>query len=790
MNLNDQPSLPDPPRQREALRRWERPLPLVHALAWFFGVGVLYWAVSVLGLMFTGLGAEVSVFWPGAGLALGLMVISPKRARPIIAAAILVSNLNANLGVGRGAEVSIGFAAVNGLMPWIAAWLLNRRESKRFDLREPADLFRLFAWGAVASCGLGAVLAATWLTMLTDIGAWWAIVRAWWSADALGLLLVAPVVIGWRDPAWAFRPIPWRACEGIALLVTAVVLSLMVFYGWFGPVPAFLGMSASVFPALLWSALRFGVPGAGILTMLTAGVAVAGTRAGYGPFIRAGASGADQVTAAQGTIAIFGIAAQVTATAIRAWRERAAALRQERRNWDSAFDRTPAGFAIILPSGRFGRVNEALAGMVGRDVESLRGLEAVMVLHPEDQDRFISDLEGIVRGNDTAPQRLVRCPRRAPGDMAYVLLHLTGVRNDAGCLVHCFAQFIDVTREHRVEAALRESEKRLKLALGNAGHGMWDWDITSGSCILDDGWQVIHGHEPGTMAPSVATWEETIHPEDRPRVYEVLQRHLSDDSCAYDIDYRARRADGTYVWVNTRGKVQSRDPSGRALRMMGTIHDISGRKAAEERLRQTIRDKEVLLREIHHRVKNNLAAVSGLLLLRSNQTADPELKAAFMESRDRVRAIGLVHDTLHRSDHLDRVDLSSYLRSLATQVAGTMADATLRIEVEVRAEPIVIDTQTAVPCGLIVNELITNCYKHAFHDRTEGRIDISAAVEGSECVIVVRDNGVGGRLPEDESGTLGLRLMRSLASQLGGYVRFTASTDGFEGRLVFAHKSE
>jgi PAS domain S-box-containing protein len=142
--------------------------------------------------------------------------------------------------------------------------------------------------------------------------------------------------------------------------------------------------------------------------------------------------------------------------------------------------------------------------------------------------------------------------------------------------------------------ALAASEERLKLALGNARHGLWDWNLTSDTVILDDNWWSILGYRRGEMPDSLASWRETMHPDDRTHVTEALKSSLKSDDALFDVEYRALRKDGQWIWINTRGRVQSRAGDFTAIRMMGTIHDISERKRAQ----QILQEQEQRFRQI------------------------------------------------------------------------------------------------------------------------------------------------------------------------------------------------
>jgi PAS domain S-box-containing protein len=200
------------------------------------------------------------------------------------------------------------------------------------------------------------------------------------------------------------------------------------------------------------------------------------------------------------------------------------------------------------------------------------------------------------------------------------------------------------------------------------------------------------------------------------------------------------------------------------------ISDISDRKRAELRLHAALHEKEVLLKEIHHRVKNNLQIVSSLLNLQSDASQDPKVHALFEESRNRIKSIALVHETLYSTQNLATIDMATYTQNLIDQLRGLYGGG---IVIEIRAEEIVFDIDTAMHCGLILNELISNAMKHAF-PLGKGRILVEITSEKESRVLVVQDDGIG--LPADidpaTAASLGLRLVVALVRQLGGTLQF------------------
>jgi len=194
---------------------------------------------------------------------------------------------------------------------------------------------------------------------------------------------------------------------------------------------------------------------------------------------------------------------------------------------------------------------------------------------------------------------------------------------------------------------------------------------------------------------------------------------------------------------------------------------------SEEAIRSTLREKETLLKEIHHRVKNNLQVIASLLRLQSRYLKDKQSRAMFEESQNRVHAISLVHEKLYRAEDLARIDFCDYLITLTRGLAEGWKGTGVPVEVVVEPTKVQLGVDTAIPCGLIVTELVTNALKHAFRHAASGSIRIRAIAEPEGWLeLTVRDNGMG--MPEGvdfrRSGSLGLELVSSLVRQLGANV--------------------
>jgi two-component sensor histidine kinase len=221
--------------------------------------------------------------------------------------------------------------------------------------------------------------------------------------------------------------------------------------------------------------------------------------------------------------------------------------------------------------------------------------------------------------------------------------------------------------------------------------------------------------------------------------------------------------------------------------------EIAERRRIEEELKKVVRDKialveagevalqekEILLKEIHHRVKNNLQVISSLLSLQAGKLQDPRLVAQYQDSQNRIRSMALIHEQLYRSDDLAQIDFGAYLRELSYSLLQTYRKPTQDVRINIETDVVMLDIETAIPCGLLVNELASNALKHAFPDDREGVIDIEMRQPTpGHFQLTVRDNGIG--FPVDlnfrKTKSLGLELVTSLARQLGGDVELQNGT--------------
>ncbi len=343
----------------------------------------------------------------------------------------------------------------------------------------------------------------------------------------------------------------------------------------------------------------------------------------------------------------------------------------------------------------------------------------------------------------------------------------------------------EIEERKNIQHALREYKDRLDLALKGADLGTWDLDIESKEMLFNDRYAEMLGYSPGELEENFDIWNGLICPEDADRVIGLLVAHLEGESPHYEAEYRLRSKSGEWIWVLDKGKVTHRDGAGTPLRVVGTHLDITARKKTEEALHELLEAKDVLMKELQHRVKNNLTMIDSILYMESQTMKDEKALAVLKDTQSRIRSMAGVYEILYKSSGGDKVDCGQYVRSIVEYLSRTFLPDDGRIDFSVRLDEIRIDLKNAVPLGLVVNELVTNSLKYAFPDGVEGRIEIDLKIMDEGWVeLRVADDGAG--FPEGfdlhKTSGLGLSLVLLLAKQLRGSV--TAGRNELRGAFV------
>jgi PAS domain S-box-containing protein len=448
-------------------------------------------------------------------------------------------------------------------------------------------------------------------------------------------------------------------------------------------------------------------------------------------------------------------------------------------NFQAFLESAPDAIVVVDRTGTIVGINALTEEMFGYARDDVIG-QRVELLVPE---RFHATHEGersrYSQAPRTRPMGLDRelWGRRKSGDEFLVQISLSPIETEEGTLVTSIIR--DVTTQ-------RAAEERFRALLELAPDGIIVVDSSGTIVIVNSQTERLFGY---------ARQELIGQPIEMlvPRRYR--QAHVGDrDAYVSDPKLRPMGAGRALTGLTKAGlefPVEiSLSPlvTDQGRMVMSIVRDITERRRAEEIIQASLREKEALLKEIHHRVKNNLQVTSSLLRLQAAAIGDDRARAMFEETENRIRSMALVHEKLYQSTNLSRIDFGDYIRTLGELLFRSSAINPDNVTLEVGGAVVFLSIEIAVPCGLIVNELLSNALKHAFPDDRPGVIRVHLRVEDDGTIgVSVRDDGVGlpAALDVERTETLGLRLVAGLVQQIEGRMTIERGAAGAGFNVVF-----
>jgi len=336
----------------------------------------------------------------------------------------------------------------------------------------------------------------------------------------------------------------------------------------------------------------------------------------------------------------------------------------------------------------------------------------------------------------------------------------------------------------QAEKALRQSEEKYKTIAENIEVGIYRTSSGADGRFIEANPAIVSMFGYKDKQEFLRVDVSNLYHDPKGRI--SFQKKMLHEGFVRNEEVLLKKKDGT-PFLGSVCAVLVRDERGKIRYFDGIVEDITERKEAEEMLKTSLVEKEILLREIHHRVKNNLQIISSLLNLQSRHIKDEPALDMFHESRNRVRSMALVHEKLYRSDDLANVDFCEYIRSLGRHLFMSYGINSTAIDLDVSVRDVFLDINTSIPCGLIINELISNSLKHAFSGREQGKIRVVLQSDrNGKFKLVVSDDGVG--LPKGldvtQTESLGLQLVTMLVEQLQGTLNLD-NNEGTSFEIVF-----
>jgi two-component system, sensor histidine kinase PdtaS len=427
--------------------------------------------------------------------------------------------------------------------------------------------------------------------------------------------------------------------------------------------------------------------------------------------------------------------------------------------------------------------NKTAADLVGYENESITGHNVMEFVHPDYRRAVLDHVElvKVDKGGFFGEYKILS----KKGDEKWVEGLGTKItfKGKSANIVN----LRDITQRKKTEKALHERDVLLNNLLHaspiptfviNLNHEVIYWnkalekysDIKTEEIIgTKNHWKAFYGHKRPCLVDLLV--EDDI--EEINKWYgEWAKSKLVDDAYEATDFFQEIGENGTWLYFTAS---TIKDSPGDIVGAVETLEDINDSKVAEEQIKESLKEKVLLLREIHHRVKNNLQIISSLLGLQSHCIEDKNTIELLKDSQNRVKSMALLHEKLYASESLARIDIHDYIMTLVNHLNSVYGEVPARVDMKLDIEDILLEVDTAIPCGLVINELVSNSLKHAFPNERTGKIGINLRSEDNDYILTVKDDGVG--IPEEidfeNTQTLGLRLVKILVEQLNGTIELT-----------------
>ncbi len=447
-------------------------------------------------------------------------------------------------------------------------------------------------------------------------------------------------------------------------------------------------------------------------------------------------------------------------------------------SYKTLFDSIGDAIYIQDKNGTFLEVNDGAVELYGYDKAYFIGkhpevLGAPGKVNHEEMDEFFN------RALNGEPQRFKWWGRRRNGEIFPKEVELNPGFYFGEQVVIGIVR--DVTDQFYRQERIKESEEMFRQLFKNAPIGIAMVDEHQEVKMINRGFEEIFGFTEKEIIG--LNLDKLIVPPGK----EEEAQTLTKSNKTFEFSTRRVRKDGSPVDVLIYGVPVSVDD--RTIAVYGIYVDITDQKKAEEEVNRSLKEKEVLLAEIHHRVKNNLAVITGLLELQGYNTENEEAKKVLKDSQLRINSMALIHEKLYQSERLSEIQFDVYINELLDVIKKSHFSTQKPVHINIDAEPVPLTITQAIPCGLLLNEIITNSLKHAFPDDRQGVITISFKKTDSQLKLSIGDNGIG--LPENhndlKSKSLGMTLIKTLAKQLEAEM-FIDTRHGTRYDLIFNYE--
>lgn len=431
--------------------------------------------------------------------------------------------------------------------------------------------------------------------------------------------------------------------------------------------------------------------------------------------------------------------------------------------------------------GSYIYISPSVKSVLGYEPLELVGKSMYDFIHPDDVGAVTSCMTDAVAKCITQSSQY----RYRKADGSYIWLETMGTPlfNKEGEVSGFVCNSRDITQQKNADDALRESEEKYRTLIESASDFISVMDYNGLFLLVNKrGANRFNMEPPEILGKSL----REFFPESADKQLELIKKVFSTgEGLEVEIPITFH---GTGLWYSI--SIQPLFGSENKVQNVQVIaRDITDIKETQIKLEQALKDKDMLMKEIYHRVKNNLMVISSLLNLQSRYIEDEEAKGIFKESQNRAHSMAIIHERLYRSSDLKKIDFGDYIRTLANDLYHTYVPDPGRVNLQINVDEVMMDINTSIPLGLIINELLSNSMKHGFPDDTKGDIIVDFHKIDDDFILEVRDTGIG--IPEDmdiyNTGSLGMQLVTSLTQQISGELELTRSPET-SFRITFQEK--
>jgi PAS domain S-box-containing protein len=344
----------------------------------------------------------------------------------------------------------------------------------------------------------------------------------------------------------------------------------------------------------------------------------------------------------------------------------------------------------------------------------------------------------------------------------------------------------DITEREKAKERVKESENKFREISETVFDIIYETNNKGVITSLTGQSQKVFQRSPEEMIGK--RFFEFLPPEEIERTKTLFRERLQNPEIERTTIVNFLKKDGSKGIIEINASVTK--DNGHPIGMIGAIREVTEKKKAEQQLQKSLEEKDALLQEMHHRIKNNLQVISSIINMQAHATPNQESIDILKACQSRIKTISLIHDKLNPSQNVGKVNLSDYTKKLVQHIFQTMTSKNKNIRYEINIQrDLHLPTETAIPSALIINELVSNSLKHAFPDNRQGRIFIGIQNINNEIKIKVKDTGIGFQNHDKNSKTLGLQLLDTLTKQLGGTIN-TKNNQGTETTIIFKYKGK